>query len=118
MSFHPISTTVGGAKTWNESGSGVYSESTVLFGSPRSYFKITRGTPNSKTGLTTCSVSRVLEKDVTINGVVSRKAMSVTLQIAVPTVPDFTTGTVDDAAALISEFLTPASLDRILKGEQ
>lgn len=118
MSFHPISTTVGGAKTWNESGPGVYAESTVLFGQPKSYLKITRGTPNSKTGLTTCSMSRVLEKDVTINGVLSRKLMSVTLQISIPTITDFTVANVDDAAGIISEFLTATTLDRILKGEQ
>lgn len=118
MSFHPISTTVGGAKTWNESGPGTYAESTVLFGQPRSHIKITRGTPNNKTGLTTCSVSRVLEKDVTVNGVLSRRLMSVTLQISIPTIPDFTVAMVDDAAGIISEFLTATSLDRILKGEQ
>lgn len=118
MSFHPISTTVGGAKAWNESGPGVYAESTVQFGQPRSYLKITRGTPNNKTGLTTCSISRILERDVTVNGVVSRKALSVSLQISVPNLPDFTTVQVDDAAGLISEFLTSATLDRILKGEQ
>lgn len=118
MSFHPISTTVGGAKTWNESGPGVYAESTVMFGSPRSYLKITRGTPNSKTGLTTCSISRILEKDITVNGIVSRKALSVSLQVSIPNVVDFTTANVDDAAGIISEFLTSATLDRILKGEQ
>lgn len=118
MSFHPISTTVGGAKTWNESGPGVYAESTVLFGQPKSLLKITRGTPNIKTGLTTCSVSRVLEKDVIINGLPNRRTMSVSLQISIPTIPDFTVSMVDDAAGLISEFLTATTLDRVLKGEQ
>lgn len=118
MSFHPINTTTGGAKVWYETGAGTYSESTVLFGAPRSYLKITRGKPNPKTGLTTCSLSRVLEKDVTNAGVVSRPSMTVSIQIAVPQSVDFTTTVVDEAVGILSEFLTAATLDRVLKGEQ
>jgi hypothetical protein len=118
MSFHPITTTVGASRTWNETGPGQYSESTVLYGSPRSYLKITRGKPNAKTGLTTASMSRVLEKDTLVNGVTKKQLMTVTVSVSVPLHVDFTTAVVDEAAGIISEFFTASTLDRILKGEQ
>lgn len=119
MSFNPITTTTGVARTWNEIGSGVYGESTVTFGQPLSALRISRGKLNQKTGIVTSSMARVLEKDiVALDGTKQRVQMSVSVIISIPMHPDFTVALVDESAGLISEFLAPATLDRMLKGEQ
>lgn len=118
MSFHPISTTIGGAKVWNEVGPGQYSESTVLFGQPRSQISVTGGKFNPKTGLVTASVQRLLERVYTVGGVGSLGLMVVSTQLSIPRAPEFSVALVDDSLGLINEFITGPTLERLLKGER
>lgn len=113
MSFHPISVST---KTWNEVSPGRYMDSLVTFGSPSNYIQISGGKRNSKTGLTTASVSRVFQKDITVGGVTTRKSCSV--QLVMQTPDGFTTAEIDSMALTISDFLATATLERILQGEQ
>lgn len=113
MSFHPISVST---KTWNQVSSGKYMDSAVTFGSPANYIQISGGKLNSKTGLTTATVSRVQQKDVTVGGTTTRQTCSVQCVIQIPS--GFTTTEVDALALTISDFLTVATLERLLQGEQ
>lgn len=112
MSFHPITMDT---KTWNESGPGRYMESTVTFGGPQNFLRITPGATN-KSGLTTCTVTRHLEKDVTLNGVTSRQYAKLVCTFEMS--PGLTVNDADLLAANVSEFLSPATLTRILNGER
>lgn len=113
MSFHPITLD---AKTWNESGPGRYIESTVAFGAPLNYIKISPGTRNAKTGQTSTAVSRILQKDVTIAGVVTRVEAVVTTSVQAHSA--FTVVELDSMALNNSDFITTANLTRMLNGER
>lgn len=112
MSFHPITMDT---KTWNESGPGRYMESTVTFGGPQNFLRISPGAPN-KSGSTLCTITRHLEKDVTVNSVTTRHYAKLvcTLELSAGMA-------VSDADLLLSnvaEFATPATLTRVLNGER
>jgi len=112
MPFSPITVN---NKTFVQSGSNRYMLSTVAFGQPLNYIKVSGGTQRSATSSVTASVTRVIEKDVVVAGSTVRK--SCTVQLVVQTTPDFTSGDIDGMASDISEFLTNATLDRVLNGE-
>jgi hypothetical protein len=118
MSFHPITTTHGGARTWNEVSPGRYSESTALFGQPASLLTLRGGRLDAKTNIVSASLGRILEKDVTVAAVQKRLRMSVVCSLLVPSHPSFTVEDVDLAIGILSEFALPASLDQLLKGRQ
>lgn len=112
MSFHPITLD---AKTWNESGPGRYMESTVVFGGPMNYIKISPGA-RSKSGLTSCAITRYFEKDVVVNNVSVRASCTITQNIQVQ--DGITVADIDTAALHISSFLDSGTLTRILNGER
>lgn len=93
---------------------GHYVRSNVAFGAPDNSFVI-RGA-NAKSEPLRASVSRVLQKDITIAGNTVRKTATVTLAIVVPTA-DFTALELDSLATDISEFLTSNTATRLLMGE-
>lgn len=113
MPFGPISAN---AKTFNQSGDGRYMLSTVTFGQPANYFVVKGGSPNKDRSVITAAVSRVLEKDVTVNGVTSRRQAIVQTVITVP-LAGYTSTEVDGLLSDNDVFLTPAILDRVMNGE-
>jgi hypothetical protein len=113
MPFAPITVNT---KTFNQSGDGRYMLSTVTFGQPSNYFNIKGGSLNKDRSTITGAITRVLEKDVTINGIASRKQASVQLVVSVPNT-GFTSAELDSLCSDIDAFLTSSILDRILAGE-
>lgn len=113
MPFSPI---VVNTKTFNQAGDGRYMRSTVSFGQPSDLLIVKGGTLNKDKQNITTAVTRALEKDVTVGTVTSRRVMTVQLVITAPT-GGFTTSEIDACASDISEFLTTATLDRLLAGE-
>lgn len=112
MPFSPISVN---SKTFNQAGDGRYMLSGIAFGDPVDYFKISPGSRNAKTGLTSAAITRIKEKDVVVNGVTTRRSAQVSLPIQVP--EGFTSADLDAMASDISEFITAGILDRILGGD-
>lgn len=104
-----------GVNVFNSVGNGLYQLSSVLFGAPGNMVKITGGKKSSKTSPTSASISRHLEKDFTVNGVLQRRKCSVVLQLSVP--EGFTTEEVDGLVSDLSTFADPTTLTRILMGE-
>lgn len=113
MPFSPITVNT---KTFNASGDGRYMLSTVTFGSPQNYFTVKGGSLTKDRKSVVATITRVLQKDVTVNSVTSRLSASVQLIISVPDT-GFTSTEVDGMASDISEFITAAILDRIMSGE-
>lgn len=112
MAFGTISTN---SKTFNSIGAGVYQLSTVLFGGPVNLFKVTGGKRTNAKAPTSASVSRHLEKDITIGDKIERRKASVVLQITVPA--GFTPAEVAELNADMVGWMTDAILTRLLMGE-
>jgi hypothetical protein len=112
MSFHPITI---GSDVFNESGPGKYSLSTTSFGDPANEVRITGGRYSTKSLSTTCVVSRVFEKDITVGSDVERRRSTVVCQITVPA--GFTATELDNLILQISDFVDVSTLNRILLGE-
>jgi len=110
-----FSTITIGTQVFNSIGIGIYQLSTVVFGGASNLIKISGGKKASKSAPTNCSISRHLEKDITVGSVTTRQKCSVVLQIVVP--EGFTTDELDVLIADISTFAGPATLTRILMGE-
>lgn len=113
MPFSPI---VVGSNTFNQSGDGRYMLSTITFGQPSNYFSVKGGSLSKDRSVITAAVTRVLQKDLTVGTVTTRKDCSVQLVIQIPSV-GFTSTEVDTLANDISTWLTAAILDRVLNGE-
>lgn len=104
------------AKTFIPSGgAGRYVRDTVTFGAPMDYLRVSGGSRNSKTQVTSAAVTRVLEKDVTVGSDVTRRQCTLSLVASVP--QGFDSSEIDAMALEISEFLTPAVITRWLLGE-
>lgn len=112
MAFNSISTN---SKVFNSIGIGAYQLSTVVFGGLNNLFKITGGRKASSTAPTSASISRHIEKDVTVGTKTDRRKASVVVQLVVP--EGFTSADVDAMLSDIDLFATPANLDRLLMGE-
>jgi hypothetical protein len=113
MPFAPITVNT---KTFTQAGDGRYMRNTVTFGNPSDYFTIKGGSRSRDGSVFTAAITRVLEKDVLQNGITSRRAMSVQVIISVPPF-GFTSADADSLALDISEFLTVATVDRLMAGE-
>lgn len=113
MPFGPITAN---AKTFNQSGDGRYMLSTVTFGQPANYFQVKGGSPNKDRSNITAAVSRILEKDVTVNSVTSRRQAIVQNIITIPIV-GFTSLEIDGLTSDLDVFFTQGVLDRLLNGE-
>lgn len=103
-------------KTYEPRAAGVYSESTVTLGDPQNQFRLRAPSGVSRDGLLRGSVTRVLEKDVTVGDDVERKQAVVTLQVATPPA-DFTGSDLDGLASDISEFVTADIVSSLLQGK-
>lgn len=110
MSFGTITI---GTKSFNNVGAGIYSRSTLAYGDPSDMIKISPGS-RSKSGVTSATVSRHIEKDVTVSGVVSRRKMSVIVQIVAP--GGFSSTEVDAALDELDTFVTATNINDILLG--
>jgi len=113
MPFGPITVL---SKTFNQSGDGRYMRNSVTFGQPHDYFTIKGGSLTKDRQNISAAVSRILEKDITVNGNTSRRSASVQLVIQVPS-SGFTSADIDSMTAEISEFVTQAITDRLMSGE-
>lgn len=113
MPFAPITVNT---KTYNASGDGLYGRSTVTFGQPSDRFQIKGGSLTKDKRNVVAVVSRVLEKDVTVNGVTERRSATVQCIVTVPPV-GFTSTEIDAMVLDIDAFVTAGNLDRVLAGE-
>lgn len=113
MSFHPISLA---SKTWNEVGPGKYMDSTVTFGSPLNYIQLKPGSKSAKSGTTSASVSRIMQKDVTQGAIVTRNTASASLIYQFG--DGFTTAELDALTLNISDLVTVSFLELLLLGNR
>lgn len=111
--FGPITVN---AKTFNQTTDGRYMISTYAFGSVADYFIVKGGSLTKDRKNIVAAVSRIFEKDVTTNGVVTRRSASVQSIYTVPTV-GFLSAELDARQSDIDAFITGAILDRVLAGE-
>lgn len=95
---------------------GVYERAGLPLGSPANEFRLSGANSTAKKDKTVV-ITRVLGKDVTINGQVVRKNAVAVLNITFPNDTTFTAAELDSLAADISEFLTSAVLVRLSAGE-
>lgn len=100
--------------TYQPRDDGHYVLSTVAFGNPDNSFIIRPAV--AKSNPLRGSVSRVLQKDVTVSGATTRKTATVTLAIVSPDA-DFTATELASLKTDINEFLTSTNLTRMLMGE-
>jgi hypothetical protein len=112
MPFSPITVN---SKTFIQSGDGRYMNSTVTFGAPADYFLV-KGASRTKDGYIVGAITRVIEKDVTVNGVTKRLSASEQRVFKVPET-GFSSTELDTMDSEGSTFITAAILDRILTGE-
>lgn len=111
MSFHPI---VIDTRTWNQTGSGLYTLSTTTFGGVTDQWKIAGG-KTSATGITNASCTRIREKDVTVGTDVVRRKLAIVMQIQSGS--GFTSTEIDAALADLSTLWTVPFIDRLMLGE-
>lgn len=111
----PYGTIVADSKNYEARSPGTYALSTLAFGDALNEFRV-KGANKSKDQLLRASVTRVLEKDVTVGTGVLRKQAVVSLAIASPS-SDFTSSEIDSLTADISTFLTPTVVTRLMSGE-
>jgi hypothetical protein len=111
MSFHPL---VQGTSTYNQTGNGKYTNATCVPGGPTDHWQIIGGKP-TKQGTINSSVSRVLEKDTTVNGVTTRDKLVVNIQIQQG--KTLTVADIDFLLGEVSDFLTVARITRLQLGE-
>lgn len=102
------------SKTFQPRDPGVYSLSTLTFGNPRNEFRI-RGGTKGKDGSFRGSITRLYEKEVTVNGTITVPQAIVTVSITAPTA--FTASELDVMTSDIDVFLTSAIITRLLAGE-
>lgn len=110
----PFGDITANTKVFQPRDPGVYSLSTLTFGNPKNEFRI-RGASKGKDGSYRGTITRLVEKDVTINGTVVTKSLVVTLSITSST--DFTAAEIDTAVSDIDVFSTTTNLTRLLAGE-
>lgn len=113
MPFGQITLTSG---TYDPRSAGHYMESSVGLGDPTNEIRINPGR-RTQNGDITFSVTRVIEKDVTVGDDVFRRQLIVPINCTVPSQTGFTSTDVDSAVEDISELLTSDTITRILQGE-
>lgn len=110
----PFGTITAQTKLFEPRSPGIYSLAGLSFEQPGDEFRL-KGATRGETR--TCSVTRVVQKDITIGTELKRLGMVVSIQISIPSYTAFTSAMVDSAAADLSEFITPSSVSRLLQGE-
>jgi hypothetical protein len=95
---------------------GIYVKSGVTFDQPTDEFRI-RGASSSKSNVVSSTVTRVLQKDITVGATTERRNVTVSLNVVLPSLGGFTAAEIDGMASDISEFLTTTTISRLLQGE-
>jgi hypothetical protein len=96
---------------------GVYSRTGVTYDQPQNEFRIRGARPPKAGQPISCSVTRVLQKDITVGSAIERRQASVNVTILTPPAGGFTAAEIDSLTADISEFLTAATFSRLAQGE-
>jgi hypothetical protein len=111
----PFGTIVSGSVNYAPREPGNYTDSTLSFASPTRELNVTGFTPN-KDKTISGSVSHVLEKDVTFDGVTTRHVCRCVLSGQLT--KSFTTAEVVASVKAIYDFVDTAGFaDRLLQGE-
>lgn len=113
----PFGTIVSGSNNFEPRSPGVYSLSTVAFGDPSNEFRLRGSSGVNKSGNQSASITRYVQKDVTVGGDTVRKNAFVTLNITMPSGTSLTATEIDNLIADISTFATSATITRLLMGE-
>lgn len=113
MPFGPI---VVNTKTYNASGDGRYVDSTTSFGTPQNYFLVKGGSLTKDRRNIVAAVTRILEKDITVNGATERRQASVQIVFTLPS-SGFTAAEADGLLKDVSDFIDSSTGDRLLRGE-
>lgn len=111
----PFGDIISQSKTYSPRSPGYYVDNTLSFGDPLNEYRI-KGATESRDGLLRSTTTRVLQKDVTVEGETQRLQASVQLLIAVPQ-SGFTAAELDSLAEDISTFFTAGTITRLLQGE-
>lgn len=111
----PFGTITVNSATYEPRQPGIYSKSGLTFDAPSNELRI-RGASRSGKVLS-AGVTKVLQKDVSTPSGTVRKTLPVTLSFQLEPDSSFTAADIDSAAIDISEFLTPATISRMLQGE-
>ena len=112
----PFGTITAQTVTYEPRTPGLYSKSGLAFTDPANEFRI-RGGSAGKGGNTSATVTRVQQKDITVGSGSERRSATVSLQIQAPTAGGFSAADLDSMASDIAEFLTSATISRLLQGE-
>lgn len=112
MSFGTFTTN---SKTFNPAGDGRYMRDTVAFGDPADYFTLKGGSLTKDRKNIVGAINRVIEKDIEINGQITRRALSVQTIITAPTT-GFTTADIDGALEDTTSFATESTLNVLMAG--
>lgn len=95
---------------------GIYSKTGVTYEQPLNEFRV-RGAAQTTAKVRVSNVSRVMQKDVTVGSTTERRQMTISLNITTPAPGGFTPAELDSAVADISEFITAATVSRLMQGE-
>lgn len=104
-----------GTTTYNSVGPGEYMLSTVAFGSPAHMFKLSPGKKANAKAPTSFAITRILDRDFTVNSVVERRRCSLSVQFNVP--DGFTMADIDVMLEQASVLATQEFLTRLAMGE-
>lgn len=111
----PFGNIVAQTVTYEPRTPGLYTKAGLTFDMPQNEFRI-RGAMRGKDSVS-ASVTRVLQKDITVGSGVLRRNAVVTLNIQMPNLGGFTAAEIDSLVADISEFITGNVVSRLLQGE-
>jgi len=109
----PFGTITAQTLTYDPRSPGTYTRTTVGFGQPDNSFIVRGASVNN--GVYRASVSKILQKDVTVNGSTVRRTSTFTSSWV--TTADFTAAEIDSQASDVAEFLTSTTITRINQGE-
>lgn len=110
MPYSPITTTT---STFNERAKGTYVKSTVTYGAPEDELKLR---PNVNKKNPSFGLVRTKQVDFVSGSTTIRLGANITLNISVPST-GFPVADLDVMLTEIAEFVTPATLSRLLQGE-
>lgn len=115
MSFSSLAI---GSDTFNPAGPGRYSLSTVTFGDPQNQVVLSGGALNKKTGLTTASFTRQVEKDIqdATDQLAEAVRRKLTVQLVVQTPYGFTPAEIAAVISGLGSLAQGAVLDQVLQG--
>lgn len=101
--------------TFNERSNGRYVKAGVGFASPTDEFRLRPSTAVRKDGTVDIAITRVLEKDDTVND--KRVQAVASLTITLPKGSLFTMAEIDGLVADINSFASTATIDEMLQGK-